>query len=92
MVQLTDDLIGMLDNEAVRRGVSRSALIREAVMALLVDAREAELTRSIVDGYRRIPPGEPDAWGALDVAGDIATRELLQRLDVEESGAGHAPW
>lgn len=92
MVQLNEELIETLDLEARRRGVSRSALIREAVAAFLADGREMELTRRIVEGYTRVPSGEPDAWGAMESHGDSATQELLQRLDDEESRQGHAPW
>ena len=92
MVQLTDDLVESLDREAERRGVSHSTLILEAVTIFLADTREAELTRLIVNGYRRVPAGEPDGWGALERLGEIATVELLQRLDEDESGQGHAPW
>jgi Arc/MetJ-type ribon-helix-helix transcriptional regulator len=92
MVQLTDQIIETLDREAVRRGVSRSALIREAVAAFLADAHEAEVTRRIVEGYTRVPAGMPDEWGAVEGHGDAATFELLQRLDDEESRQGHGSW
>ena len=83
MVQLTDDLIELLDAEAERRGVSRSAVIREAVTTHLAAAREAQLDEAIVAGYLRIPPGTPDAWGDLNAQADLATNEVAQRLDTE---------
>jgi len=92
MVQLTDDLVSVLDREAARRGVSRSALIRELLEAALADAREADLGWRIVDGYRRIPPATPDEWGSPEAAGDGATRDLVARLDREEADAGLGEW
>ena len=92
MVQLTEELREALDAEAARRGVSRSAIVREALTAYLADSREAAISRAIVDGYRRIPPATPDGWGELEAASDQATRETLQRLEEDERRAGHAPW
>ena len=92
MVQLTDELVALLDAEAARTGVSRSAVIRHAVERYLDDAADAALTRAIVEGYRRLPPAAPDEWGSLDVPGDRAALELAQRLDAEERDAGLPPW
>ncbi len=92
MVQLSDELLELLDAEAARLGVSRSALVREAVATYLAKSREASLVKKIVDGYKRIPPVSPDAWGDLDNLQDRATGELLSRLDEEERQAGREPW
>lgn len=92
MVQLTDELLALLDDEASRRGISRSSLIREAVAAFLGATREAVLARSIVEGYKRVPPATPDEWGDLEAMSDVATRETLQRLDKEERERGEQPW
>jgi predicted DNA-binding protein len=92
MVQLTDELRQLLDAEAERRGISRSALIREAIASHLKETGEAAVTEKIVEGYRRIPPTTPDDWGGLEAAGDHATRELLQRLDAEERASGEGGW
>ncbi|CAN5291846.1 hypothetical protein BH18ACT4_BH18ACT4_07110 [soil metagenome] len=92
IVQLTEDLVAALDAAAVRRGVSRSALIRAAVTAFLADDGEDATTRAIVEGYRRFPPGPPDEWGRVEALGERATLELLQRLDAEEQAAGVEPW
>ena len=92
MVQLSDELLRRLDEEATRRGVSRSGLIREAVERWLATSSErAEIDR-LVAAYQAIPPATPDAWGDLAAAGDIATRETMQRLDAEEAAAGLDPW
>jgi predicted transcriptional regulator len=92
MVQLTDDLVDLLDQEAARRGASRSAVIRDILESALAEHREAELGRRIAEGYRRIPPGTPDEWGSLDDMSDHATADLLARLDREEAEAGLEPW
>jgi hypothetical protein len=84
MVQLTEELVVQLDREAARRGMSRSALIRELLEEGLHDDREAEIDRKIVDGYTRIPPGAPDDWGDLEALSDRGTRDLLRRLDSED--------
>ena len=84
MVQLSDELIRLVDAEAARRGVSRSALIREAITEHLAANGQAVIARQIVEGYQRVPPATPDAWGELEREQDEATLELLQRLDAEE--------
>lgn len=92
MVQLSDELLGLLDAEADRRDLSRSALIREAVEHHLAGSRRAVVGRQIVDGYERIPPGEPDGWASLEALADTAADETARRLDEEERRAGFAPW
>jgi len=92
MVQLTDEMVLLLDEEAARRGTSRSALIRTAVERFLADEAEASVTRQIVEGYRRQGQAHPDAWGEPARHGDTGTAEVLRRLDVEEREAGHGPW
>lgn len=87
MVQLTDQLVELLDQEANRRGISRSAVIREALDRHLSEAREAAYVRRIVEGYERVPPTTPDEWGDLETHADRSTLELLQRLDAEERDA-----
>jgi predicted transcriptional regulator len=92
MVQLTDDLVARLDTEAAHRGLSRSAIIREAVEAHIAEREHDAIGEAIAEGYRRIPPGTPDEWGDLDLTADIAGRETAQRLDQEEREAGVEPW
>lgn len=92
MVQLSDELVTRLDEEAGRRGVSRSALVREAVEGLLAESAEAARTAAIVAGYRRVPPATPDEWGDVERAGEVAAVETAQRLDAEERAVGVAPW
>ena len=92
MVQLTDELVRLLDDQADRRGVSRSALIREVLVEFLARDVEAEIDRQIVEGYGRIPPGTPDEWGDLDAESERAARDVLAKLDAEERATGHPPW
>ena len=92
MVQLTEDLVALLDREAARRGVSRSALIRTALEEFLRNDQEAAISRRIVDGYVRIPPEAPDEWGDLAETTDQASVDLLRRLDAEERRQGRPPW
>lgn len=88
LVQLTDELVAALDEQAARLGVSRSALIRQAIEAHLADELESRVTAALLDGYSRIPQGAADEWG--DIAGQTraATLSTLRRLDEEESAAG----
>ncbi len=92
MVQLNRELIDLLDREAARRGVSRSAVIRGVLEEALADERDAAVGRRIVEGYQRIPPATPDAWGDVAAMTDHAAGDLLQRLDAEEGEAGKRPW
>lgn len=92
MVQLTDELVELLDEEAARRGISRSALIREILTAGLAEAADGAVVRSIVAGYTRLPQAMPDEWGSLEEQADRSATEVACRLDVEERAAGHEPW
>lgn len=92
MVQLTDELVALLDNEAARAGLSRSALIRQILADHLRDEVEADVTRRIVAGYRRIPPATPDEWGDSDGLLDRTAADTLRRLDAEERASGLPPW
>lgn len=92
MVQLNRELLDVLDRAAERRGASRSALIRELLWAGLAEDREAGIGERIVEGYRRLPAAEPDAWGDLGAATEASTEEVMARLDAEEREAGYGPW
>ncbi|MHB1509723.1 MAG: ribbon-helix-helix domain-containing protein [Acidimicrobiales bacterium] len=61
LVQLDPGMVALLDERAGMRGTSRSALIREAVEAYLRSDASAHVDAAIVEGYRRVPPGEPDS-------------------------------
>lgn len=55
LVQLSDELLAQLDARAAQQGRSRSELIREAIAGYLVDDREVEIDRRIVELYTRRP-------------------------------------
>lgn len=61
LVQLSDELVDLLDRRAGELGTSRSALIREAVERFLADAIEEDIDRQIIEGYTRRP--QEDIWG-----------------------------
>lgn len=87
LVQLSDELIELLDGVAARRGISRSALIREAIESHLHDEREAEIDRQIVAAYKRMPQTEEELEWA-----DITTEDAMRRLEEEERRYGAEPW
>ena len=72
LVQLSDELLALLDERAGLANRSRSQLIREAVEQLLAEDREAAIDRAIIEGYTRIPQ-EPDPWV------EILAEESLRR-------------
>ncbi len=92
MVQLTDELVRALSDEAHRRRISRSELIRQVLQAHLDAEAERSVGRQIAEGYRRVPPETPDEWGDLSEMTDRAAADLFVRLDAEERAAGHEPW
>ncbi len=71
LVQLSDELLALLDERAARTGRSRSELIRAAVERELAADRAAAIDAAIVEGYRRIPQ-EPDPWA------ELAARESIR--------------
>jgi metal-responsive CopG/Arc/MetJ family transcriptional regulator len=90
LVQLTDDLVEALDARARVQGVSRSELIRELLVAGLVDAQREERTRRMLAAYASAPqePGV-DAWGDLTAWQEETARRNLAALRREE---GDEPW
>ena len=72
LVQLSDELLALLDARAAKTGRSRSDLIRTAVERDLAADHEAAIDRAIVDGYTRTPPGELDAWARASARRSIA--------------------
>lgn len=95
MVQLTDDLVELLDQRATEEGVSRSQVIREAIEAFFRADRSAAIDREIVAGYTRQPQeGEYDAdeWGNLATLMSALTGDQMQQLNAEEREAGFEPW
>jgi predicted transcriptional regulator len=92
LVQLSDRLLGLLDQRAVARGVSRSQIIRQAIEEHLAEDLDAEISRAIIEGYRRTPQSVLDAWGDPAEQMTSSGRDVYRRLDAEERQAGHQPW
>jgi hypothetical protein len=85
LVQLTDDLVDVLDAIAAKQGKTRSALIRSVLEDFVKEEDEAEKDRRMIEGYTKYPPGtedDPPEWGTLE---DWA-KEDLRRAILEE------PW
>jgi Arc/MetJ-type ribon-helix-helix transcriptional regulator len=61
LVQLTDDLLAALDQQAVATGRSRSDLIREAIQRYLASVGADEVDRRMIEGYGRTPQSA-DPW------------------------------
>ena len=71
LVQLSDELVALLDERAARSGRSRSAIIRDAVEQYLAGDVEARIDAALVRGYERAPQ-EPDRWAELAARNAIA--------------------
>lgn len=55
IVQLDDRLVADLDEAAKQDGVSRSALVRTAAVALLEARKVKRLERQLVEAYTQVP-------------------------------------
>jgi len=71
LVQLSDELLALLDEKAAKEGVSRSKLIRRAIERFLDEERKAAIDTAIVEGYTRIPD-EDDPWAHAAARRSIA--------------------
>jgi metal-responsive CopG/Arc/MetJ family transcriptional regulator len=80
LVQLSSELLSLLDARAAREGRSRSALIREALQDYLAADREAEADRRLVEAYTRMP--QEDLLGT-----ELTARAMIaaEPWDTEES-------
>ncbi len=58
LVQLDDGLIALLDQRASKLQTSRSALIRQAIVAYLATDADAAIDNAILAGYGRSPAEE----------------------------------
>jgi predicted transcriptional regulator len=72
LVQLTDELLALLDERAAKTGRSRSEIIRSAIERDLAAGREAAIDAAIIEGYTRIPPPEHDPWAEASAKRSIA--------------------
>jgi hypothetical protein len=89
LIQLTDELVDLLDRRAEKQGISRSALVRSVLERELRKDRGELLSARIVEGYTHHPQARAaDAWGDLDAWTDANVRRNLGALDEEES----KPW
>lgn len=70
-MQLTDQLLAALDQQAAATGRSRSDLIREAIENYLSELTADEVDRRITEGYRRRPQTS-DAWASALARESIA--------------------
>lgn len=61
-MQLSDELVALLDERAARRSVSRSELIRTAIESYVASDEDSAIDAAIVEGYTRIPPPVHDPW------------------------------
>lgn len=75
MVQLTETLVGLLDERAAREGVSRSQVVRDAVEAYLREDAEAAALRAVVEGYRRQPVTDEELAAAAANARAVVDEE-----------------
>jgi metal-responsive CopG/Arc/MetJ family transcriptional regulator len=73
LVQLSDELLSLLDARVARDGRSRSELIREAIAGYLAADRAAEIDRRIVEAYTLQP--QEDLLGAAAIALAMITAE-----------------
>lgn len=92
LVHLSDEIVALLDEVAAAEGLSRSAVIHQAIVNHLTQMQRASIGHKIFEGYQRIPQSDTDEWGDLGRFSDRAAIEGLARLDHEEQEAGHPPW
>jgi predicted DNA-binding protein len=81
LVQLTDDLVVLLDAIAAKQGRTRSALIRSVLEEYVKDEDDAEKDRRMIEGYTKYPPGtedDPPEWGTLEAWAEHSLREALE--------------
>ena len=73
LVQLTEELVSKLDELAGQTGLSRSAMVRDAVERYVVKESEAEKDRRLIEGYTKYPPD-----GEFDEMAEDAARRLIE--------------
>jgi hypothetical protein len=78
LVQLTDELVDVLDAIAAKQGTTRSALIRSVLEGFVKDEDEAEKDRRLIEGYTRFPPGGVDAYGDIDAWTEAALADAAK--------------
>ena len=88
IVQLNSEILEALDQEAAAADVSRSAIIRQAIMDHLASSRRAQIEHALAEGYKAIPQNATEEWSSVLEQSRENTRRTLERLDVEEDAAG----
>jgi hypothetical protein len=81
LVQLTEDLVDVLDAIAAKQGRTRSALIRAVLEDFVKEEDEAEKDRRMIEGYTKFPPGtedDPPEWGTLEAWAEHDARQMIE--------------
>lgn len=76
LVQLSEELVALLDRRGSRDGVSRAGVIRAAIEAYL--DTDALVDQQIVEGYSNMPQW---ADGQPELDGDLRRRDAWAELD-----------
>lgn len=85
-VRVEQELVDGLDAMVVDgRFPTRAEAIRSAIERLVDEERRRKIGEAIVEGYRRIPPGDDPG---LDAWLDRSSHEMLQDLQAEERARG----
>jgi hypothetical protein len=88
MVQLSDELVKRLDEEARSRNVSRSALIRTVLTQFLDEESLRAKIERYVESYRRMPQPTVDQCGNLEEDAERDLARMFQEIDAGEEAAG----
>ena len=88
IVQLNSEILEALDEEAAVAGVSRSAIIRQAITDHLASSKQAQIDHALAEGYKAIPQNAAEEWNSVLEQSRENTRRTLERLDAEEDAAG----
>lgn len=67
-VSIPDALFRAIETERVRSGLSRSAVVQEALQDWLYRGARAQLVREYEGGYRALPESEHEVTAALHAA------------------------
>lgn len=66
MIHLPAELIAQLDRRAIHDEVSRSQVVRDAIVAYIEVDSAAELDDRVRRAYATHPLDTPDAWGDME--------------------------
>ena len=88
IVQLNSEILEALDEEVTATGVSRSAIIRHAIIDHLASSKQAQIDHVLAEGYKAIPQNATEELNSVLEQSRENTRRTLERLDAEEDAAG----